>query len=218
MEHRFYLIVKGLSVVYLLYRTFRFLFGKRVKSFWHFLIPQTQETVVSQTRPEETTHSIVGKSLTVYLEEPPPPKKIEPVFSEDLGRVPAYEEEPEVTTDDVDYTQDEGTLSEEERFIPLDTEPDSEPVSTGMTFEQISGALDVVQGKNTDDADKLATARILYEVQGGDVFNFLAAQAENEAMIERLLKENLDETGEILPENRRKQRREMEEFDLEKYV
>ena len=221
MEHLIYLTVKALSVVYLLYRIFRFLFGERGKSLWYFLTPQVkekQETPVSQTIPEETTHSIVGKSQTVYLAEPPPPKKVEPVFSEDLGQAPSYEEEPDISADDVDDSLEEGVLTEEERFIPLDTEPDSEPVSTGMTYEQISDTLDVVMGNKTDDANKLAAARILYEVQGGDVFNFLEAQAENEAMIERLLKENLDDRGEILPENRRNRRKEIEEFDMEKYV
>jgi hypothetical protein len=221
MEHLFYLIVKGLSAVYILYRTFRVIFEKQGKNLWHFLTPKVREKkepVVLQATPEQPPYSIVGKSQTVYLEEPPPPKKIEPVFSEDLQRVPAYEEEPDVTSDDVDYNRGEEVLTEEERFTPLDVEPDSGAESTGMTFEQISRALDVVQGKKTDDADRTAVARILYEVQGGDVFDFLASQAENETIIERLLKENLDDAGEILPENRRKRRREIEEFDMEKYV
>ena len=221
MEQLFYLTVKGLSVVYLLYKTFRFLFGKQGENRWNFLTPtirEKKETIVSQAKPEQSPCSIVGKSQTVYLEEPPPPKKVEPAFSEDLEQIPSYEEEPDVTTDDVDVSFDEGVLSEEERFTPLDMEPDSEPVSTGMTFEQISEVLDVVQGKNTNDADELAAARILYEVQGGDLFNFLAAQAENEAIIERLLKENLDDAGEKLPENRKKQQREIAAFDMEKYV
>jgi len=221
MEHLFYLIVKGLSVVYWLYKAFRFLFGEQGKSFWYFLTPKTgekKEPVISQTEPEDTSLSVVGKSQTVYLEEPPPPKKVEPVFSEDLERCPSYEEEPDVTADDVNYKPNEEILTDEERFTPLDVEPDNESVSTGMTYEQISQVLDVVQGKKTSDADQLTAARTLYEVQGGDLFNFLATQAENEAVIERLLKENLDDAGEILPENRRKRRKEKEEFDMEKYV
>ena len=221
MEHLFYLIVKGLSVVYWLYKIFRFLFGEQGKSFWHFLTPNIREkkrTVMPQTGQEDTSYSIVGKSQTVYLAELPPPKKVEPVFSEDLEQVPSYEEEPDVTSDDVDYRQAEEILTEEERFTPLDVEPDNESVSTGMTYEQISQVLDVVSGKKTSDADQLMAARTLYEVQSGDVFNFLSSQAENEAVIERLMKENLDDIGEILPENRRKRRKEKEEFDMEKYV
>lgn len=131
-----------------------------------------------------------------------------------------YEEDPDVTADDVDYRRNEGILTDEERFTPLDIELDSDnyPVSTGMTYEQISEALDLVQGKKTSDAVRGATARILYEIRGSDVFDFLASQAENEMMIERLLKENLDDTGEILSETGRRQQRKIEEFDIKKYV
>jgi hypothetical protein len=87
-----------------------------------------------------------------------------------------------------------------------------------MTYEQISQVLDVVRRKQTDETGKAETARILYEIQGSDVFDFLAAQAENEAMIEKLIKENIDNDGIPLPENARKQQREIEEFDMDKYV
>jgi hypothetical protein len=167
---------------------------------------------------EPVPYNIIGKSQTVYLEEPPAPKIVEPVFSEDLQRVPAYEEEPDITADDVDDNLGEEILTDEERFTPLDTDVDSEVVSTGMTYEQISEALEVVQGKKTDDADKLAAARTLYEVQGSDLFNFLTVQAENEAIIEKLLKENLDNAADPADGNIKKQQRKIEEFDMGKYV
>jgi len=221
MEHLFYLTVKGLSTIYWLYKTFRFLFGEQGKNLWHFFTPgerEKKETPQLQARPEDVAGSVVGKSQTVYLTEPLKEKPVEPAFSEDLQRIPAYREEPDVTADEVDYNPDAEVLTEEERFTPLDIEPDSVASSTGMTYEQIYGALDVVQGKKTGDADKLSAARLLYDVQGSEVFSFLEAQAVNEAMIERLLKENLDDAGVILPETGRKKRCKIEEFDMEKYV
>jgi|GEM_PF-6370107 len=221
MEQIFYWIVKTLSAGYILYKIFRFLFGEKVKNRWRFLTPKAQEKKEQEkpkSTPKQTTYSIVGKSHTVYLEEPPKEKPLEPVFSEDLQQVSAYEEEADISSDDVENDLTEGILSEEERFTLLDIEPDSEAISTGMTYEQISQALEVIQGKNTGDSDKSAVARILYEVQGSELFDFLTAQAENEAIIERLLKENLDETGEILPKSRKKNGKEIEKFDLEKYV
>ena len=220
MEHLFSLTVKGLALIYILYKVFRFLFGKQGKNRWHFLTPKIREKegIAAQVRPEQNTRTIIGKSQTVYIEKPPQEKRLEPVFSEDLQKLPAYEEEPDISPDDVEDYLDEGILTEEERFIPLNMEPDGEALSTGMTYEQISGVLDVVQGKKTKDKEKLTAARILYEVQGGELFDFLAAQAENEAIIERLLKENLDDAEDIFAENRKKRRRETVEFDMEKYV
>jgi hypothetical protein len=202
MENLVYLIVKSLSIVYLLSKVYRFLSGKRIREFWHFLTPDTP------AKPGTVSHSIVGKSQTVYLEETQV-KVPELLFSENLKKEEPQDEEDNLL---------EMLLSEEERFISLDVDSDNEIVSTGMTCEQISEALDVVQGRQTDDAGRQAAARILYEVEGSDLFNFLTAQAENEAIVERLIKENLDNRGETIPENIRKKRRETEEFDMDKYM
>jgi hypothetical protein len=221
MEQFIYSIIKGVSAVYLLHRVFRFLFGKHAERFWRFLRPETpvkEKTPVPV--PETAPHNIVGKSRTVYLQEAPPEgtKAVEPAFRENLQREKAYEDEPDITADDVEENLGEEIPQEDERFIPLDTEPDGEAVSTGMTFEQISEALDVVQGRQKDEAGKTATARILYEIEGSELFDFLAAQAENEAIIEKLLKENLDNNSVSPPENIRKRKRDTEEFDMTKYV
>jgi hypothetical protein len=100
----------------------------------------------------------------------------------------------------------------------LDAETDGEAVSSGMTYDEISSALDVVQGKRTDEAAKSVAARILYEVQGSDLFNFLSAQAENEALVEKLIKENIDGAGFPSQENRRKRKPATEYFDMDRYV
>jgi hypothetical protein len=75
-----------------------------------------------------------------------------------------------------------------------------------------------VQGKSTDDAGRQAAAHILYEVEGSDLFNFLTAQAENEALVKKLIRENIDNNGVPLSESTRKQRRDRKEFDMDKYV
>ncbi|GHT42157.1 hypothetical protein FACS189437_09890 [Bacteroidia bacterium] len=222
MEHLIYLTVKVLAAVYLLYILFRFLFGKNRRNIWNFLTPRCagkEKSSNPAAEPEAMPYSIVGKSQTVYLEKPPEKKPLEPVFSEDLEKQLPYEEEPDIEADDVEYySATEDILLEEERFLSLNAEPDEGEVSTGMTYEQISQALDVVQEKTTDDGNRLTTARILYEIQGSDVFDFLAAQAENEAMIEKLIRENIDDDGVPLSGNTRKQQRKIAEFDMNKYV
>jgi hypothetical protein len=223
MENLVYLIVKSLSATYLLHRVFRFLSEKQVREFWCFLTPENPvKEIVSVPVPETAPSNIVGKSQTVYLEEPPKekPKTVEPAFSEDLQQAPSYEEEPDITGDDVDDNLNKDGFPEEDRLLPLDAEADDGdfPSSSGMTYEQISQALDVVQGKSTDDAGRQTAARILYEVEGSDLFNFLTAQAENEALVEKLIRENIDNGGVPFSESTRKQRRNRKEFDMDKYV
>jgi len=220
---QFYLTVRILVLIYVLYEIFRLLFGKQVENGWRFLTPKLREKkelpkIEPQPKPNREDYSLVGKSQTVYLEAPPEQKPIEPVFSQDLPQVPAYEVEPDITSDDVEDNLDEVILTEEERFTPFDIDPDCEISSSGMTYDQIAQAIEVIQGKNRNDADKSVVARTLYEIEGSDLFNLLTAQAENEAIIEQLLKENLDESGEILPESEKKKRKEIAEFDMEKYV
>lgn len=226
-EHYIYWIVKGITVIYLLYKIFRFLFGKRGKSIWHFLNPKRKaerkaerktETLPATAEPDYS--SVVGKSQTVYLEKMPEVKMetVEPAFSEDLQKVPAYEEEPEVTADDVDDNLNDVFPDESERFLPFEVSADDEYSSTGVTFEQLGTAIEVIQGKKTENEEIRITSRILYEAQGSDVFDFLAAQAENERMIENLLKENLDSNRDSISEAGRKKRRETEAFDMGKYV
>ena len=221
MEPVFYLIVQVMAFIYIMYKIFRFLFGKQGQSLWHFLTPKVQEkkeTAVLQTIPQPLAYSIIGKSQTVYLEEPPKVEPPEPVFSEDLEPEPAYEEEQDITPADVDDSLQREVLSPKDRFLPLDTVEDDESVSTGMTYEQISLTIEAVQGKKMNDTDRLAAARNLYDVQGSDLFDFLAMQAENEAAIERLLKENLDNAGEVSTEIRVAKRKKTEDFDMDKYV
>ncbi|GHU57536.1 hypothetical protein FACS189411_11380 [Bacteroidia bacterium] len=218
MEHLIYLVVKVLAAACLLRGVLRFLFGVKGKSLWRFLTPAKKAGETPALSKPVHYNNVVGKSQTVYLEEPPKEKTkaIEPVFSEDLEKEEA-EEEPEAAAGDVEDNLYEPPLSEEDRFIPLDTGPDSEAVSTGMTYEQISEALDVVRGKKADGAAESDVARMLYEIQGSDLFNFLSAQAENEALVEKLIKENMDNAGVPLTENKGK-RRKIEEFDMGRYV
>jgi hypothetical protein len=226
MEHLIYLVVKVLSAAYLLHKVFRFLYGKRVKSFWHFLAPEnTVKEKIPVPAPATATatvhyNNIVGKSRTVYLEELPkePEKAVEPVFSEDLEEREPYEEEAETTAQDVEDNLDGTPLPENGRFMPLDEGPDDETVSTGMTYGQISLALDVVKGKRTDAAAEPAVARMLDEIRGSELFNFLSAQAENEALVEKLIKENIGNDGGQLPANRRKRKAGNGEFDMDRYV
>jgi len=224
MEHFFYLFVKISTATYLLYNIFLFLFGKNRENLWWFLTPRNAVKNNSQAmepEPETAPYSIVGKSQTVYLERPPESKSVAPFLSEDLKKKIPYDEEPDNINDDVEYKSEsytaEDILSEEERFMPFDSLPE-EGESTGMTFQQISKAIDVVSGKNTDKDTRREVAQILNDIGECDLFNFLTAQAENEMLIERLLRENIDDGVSQVPENSGKKRRKIEAFDMDKYV
>ncbi|MDR1341331.1 MAG: DUF4122 domain-containing protein [Prevotellaceae bacterium] len=224
MEHLIYLSVKGVATVYLLHKIYRFLSGEQAMTLWRSILPEIKAIdppATPQAQSEPVAYSVVGKSQSVYLEEffKEEAKAVEPAFSEDLLQVSTYEEESDITNNDVADNLNEEAFSEEDRFLPLDTDADNEdfPSSTGMTYQQISEALDVMQGKPMDQAGQQAVARILHEIEGSDLFNFLTAQAENEAMVEKLLRENID-GGSILFSESTGKHKEIETFDMDKYV
>jgi len=222
MEHFIYLAIKGLSAVYILRSTAKFLFGEKVEKLWRFLYLRTVETesYMPKEKIENGEYSVIGKSSTEYLEKQTETKSQTPApfLSEDLETVSSVEEEPDITDSDVEANLEEDIPEMTDRFIPLDVEPDDGSFSTGMTYDQIFSTLDVVQGRKTGKEDCEAAARILYEVHGSDVFNFLATQAENEVLIERLLRENIDDEPERTPRSAGKKHQDIEEFTIDKYV
>jgi hypothetical protein len=234
MEHKIYAAIKVISLLYILYRIGHFLLKPETGNIWRFLTPKGAEKEKANVPvcTDAAPYSIVGRSQTAYLAEPPEPeessqpeKPIEPVLSEDLERDDPVMEEPDITADDVEdnlEASNQPVLSEEERFMLLEESPDAgdrDFSSSGMTYEDISKTLDVIRGEKTDDAGCLDAAHILYEVRQTDLFLFLAAQAENEQVIETLINENLDNDGAPLPESvRKKKRNGIEGFDMKKYV
>ena len=220
MENLIYLTVKILSAFYLIYRLYLFLFGKKRKNLWRFLNPKSKlkkKDAIIEPEIKIPVHEIVGKSQTVYYDEIPK-EEVKPVFSEDLELVPKYEVESEITDDDVENNLKEETLTDNDRFVPLDVEPDNGDFFTGMTFDQLSSAIDVISGNKTDREEVKEAALFLYEIHGSEVFDFLTSQAENEQIIEKLMKDYLDSDGKMIVEDVRKKRPEIENFDIGKYV
>jgi hypothetical protein len=227
MEQFFYLIVKIFAVYLLLKTLFIYLFGKNGKKRWIFLNPKkpnSNNTKPLLDEPEyQTTHSIVGKSRTRYLKEPPLEKHLVPFLSEDLEiLLNKKNEEPDIKDEDVEYIPKDETqqdiIEEMERFSSDNESPDTEGHSTGLTYEEIACAYDVVTGKETDDSRHQKAARLLYEIHGSDVFDFLSAQAENEMMIEKLIKAHVDGDGVITKDKSNRQKKSVENFDMSKYV
>lgn len=235
MEQKVYAAIKVLSLLYIIYRIGRFLLKPETRKIWRFLTPKNavkEKMNIPIAAKEPVPYSIVGQSQTVYLKEVSKPeesvepeKPVEPLFSVDLEREEPVMEEPDITADDVEdnlNVNNEPVLSEEERFMPLEENPDVDNrdfSSSGMTFEDIAKTLDVIQGKKTADDACLDAARVLYEVKQTDLYAFLAGQAENEEVIEKLVNENLDSDGSPLPQAVRKRKKSgIEGFDIKRYV
>ena len=166
-------------------------------------------------KPLEPTIDVVGKSTVVFL-APLMPETIEPIMSEKLEveMKSEAETEPDIQPEDIEvnlnapFVLDDDEL-DQYRSDDMDL---SDELSQGLTYQQISHAIDVVQGKKTDENDKIIAGETL-SIMPEDFLNTVCAQADNEAMVKRLIACYVDSVGKIKP-----QPVEITDFDINKYV
>ena len=236
MEKIVYILVRLASASYILYSLWLFLFHKDGLWFFKYLNPKKKKKreVEKPDLPKEDNDdsSIVGKTHTVYIkqleiikESEPEDAEPEPVMSQDLEPSGFMGEEDDIPSDDVvvetkQFTIDE-VLDEEERFEPFEGDfAEDENFSTGSTFEDIQNAVDVIIGKKKGGEERLNAAKTIYEIRQTDMMEFFSTQIGNIEVIEQLLSENLDESGQPLKGKsaKKKLQDEVANFDMDKYI
>jgi len=147
------------------------------------------ESIV-ENNPEtifEPEVDVVGKSTTVFL-APIIFEKYEPLMSEDLIREPVAEAEPDILPDDVEvkisrpYIPDDNEL---EQYANDDMDISGD-FSQGLTFQQISHAIDVVEGMKSGENDEIIAGETLC-VMPSDFLNMICRQADFENTVKKLI-------------------------------
>ena len=110
-----------------------------------------------------------------------------PVMNEDLEPEPetALEPEPEILPTEVDVHLNASISIADEEF---DVYPDNTlgELSQGLTFEQISHAVDVVEGKKSGEKDEYFAGETL-SVMPDDFLNMICMQENYEAKVKKLI-------------------------------
>ena len=144
-------------------------------------------------KPYEPVYDVVGKTTTVFL------APLMPVMSEDLEPEPqtALEPEPEILPTEVDVHLNASIEIADEEF---DFYPDaaSGELSQGLTFEQISHAVDVVEGKKSGENDEYFAGETL-SVMPDDFLNMICMQENYEAKVKKLIAGYLDFPAKMKP-------------------
>lgn len=129
----------------------------------------------------------------------------------------APEVEPDITEDDVEIVRT-SPLEDEDIFIPFEDNQDGpdDDFSTGMSYDQLAGAVNVLANISTADEDQQEeAAKVLYEVKNTDMFDFIASQVSNVATIDKLFADFFDGNG--LPKPK-KDKFSVEGFDISVFV
>lgn len=220
MNDVFYMSIKAICVVYLLYRLFVVIRDGLFGLWKRIFVTKTDRIGEWRMMPEHDT-DVVGRTQSIYLEDPSI-VPIMPVRSEELERTDTPYEEPEISADEV-----EDTLSGSgETILPDDGElyddaaiaPDNE-FSRGMTFDQISNAVAVITNDINDESKVSEAARTLYEIRNTDMFGFFTEHIANSEIVDNLLCKYIDSDGHALHQSKEMPKDEkLSDFDWGKYI
>lgn len=212
----FYLAVRIITVAYILYRLWRWLFCGPAMNLWN-KIPTRQPA--QKPRPQAHNRkevSVVGRTKTVYLEDP---KKVRvaPVASENLEPTGFIGQDDEISPDDVetDYQPPSVSRPPDDELYDDETEgsPSDPDLSTGMTFEWISEAVSVLTEPCNDEEKKSRAAKTLDDLRNTQIFECITREVCNLPTIEKLMEDYLDANGDP-----RRLNMNLENFSIGNYI
>ena len=171
---------------------------------------------IVENQPEpisEPDYDVVGKSMTVFFAPLIPEKK--PLMSEDLERESAAETEcePNISPDEVEvkinnsYIPDDDEL---EQYANEDVDTSGE-FSQGLTYQQISHAIDVVEGRKFGENEEYLAGET-FSLMADDFLHLICTQTDNELMVKKLIAGYVDSVGKMKPKP------DIIDFDITKYV
>jgi hypothetical protein len=144
---------------------------------------------------------LVGKSTTAFL-APLQPESIQPVMCEDLEKeyVTAAETEPDVHHEEVEATLNAPYIPDDDELAQYagDNADVSDEFSQGLTFEQISQAVEVVHGRKSGETEELLAGEAL-NFMPSDFLDVICMQADHEAAVKKLIAGYLDFPGKMKP-------------------
>ena len=155
---------------------------------------------------------VVGKSTTAFLTHIIFEKN-EPMMSEDLKRKPSAEAEANISPDEVEvimsrpYVPDDEEL---EQYANDDTDMSGD-FSQGLTYQQISHAIDVVEGKKTGEDDEHIAGET-FNLMPSDFLTAICMQPDYENAVKKLIAGYVDLIG------KKPKSTLIADFDINKYV
>jgi len=171
---------------------------------------------IVENKPEpiyEPEVDVIGKSMTSFL-APIIFEKNEPLMSEKLELEPAAETEQDISPDEVEVKTSNSYIPDDEELEQYanDDMDISGDFSQGLTFQQISHAIDVIEGKKFAEDDALIAGEAL-SVMPSDFLNMICQQVDHENNVKKLLACYVDAVGKIKPKPTT-----VSHFNISKYV
>lgn len=210
-ENYFHLAVKIAAATYILYKVWILLFRDRLFGLWDRIPVREKKPAAKSVKPVENRSggAVLGRTNKILLADPRKTEP-EPVATTDLEPTGFIGREEPLADDDIESPAPPYIPSDDEIDVPP---PDDNGMSSGVTFDELSDAVDVLARGTTDEAMRTKAAKTLYDLQGTEVLDLIMREVCQDDAIERLRQECLD--GDGLPI---KKWNPLEGFDMGRYV
>ena len=168
-----------------------------------------------QSKPyePEPVIDVVGKSTTAFL-APLSSASNEPFMNDNLEKESASETEPDILPDDVDVKMSNPYVPDDDELEQYagDGVDASGDFSQGLTCQQISDAIDVVEGRKSGETEEYLAGET-FCIMPDDFLNVICMQTEHEIIVKKLIEGYVDSVGKVKPATSL-----VENFDINKYV
>jgi hypothetical protein len=214
MESYFYLAVRIAVAAYILYKVWNLLFRDRLFGLWDRIpIREKRPAPPKEAKPvgARSKGAVLGRTNIVLLDDPRRASP-EPVATTDLEPASYIGQDKPIPTEDINSPEPPEVPSDDELYEDAPP-PDENEMSSGVAFEDLSDAAEVLMNGITDETQRVKAAKTLYDIQNTEIMEMLVREVCSVDAIEGLFKECLD--GDGFPINKRNS---LEGFDMEKYV
>ena len=156
---------------------------------------------------------VVGKSMTVFL-APLTHVSNEPFMSDDLEMEPAAEAVPDILPEEVEANLNRPVVLEEDELDDysgdhMDLEGN---LSRGLTYQQISDAIDVVEGRKSGENNEYLAGEV-FSLMPSDFLGMICTQTDHETMVKKLIAGYVDFPAKMKPVSV-----SVANFDIKDYV
>ena len=166
---------------------------------------QEKTEVKKEVKKPDSDNEIVGKSRVAFLQPIQQQLNI-PILSEPLETEQRVEQQ-EIEQDEVEVNLETIDVDESEFRQKYDA---SDDLSQGITFEQISHAVNALEGDNTTEVDRIKAGETFYNMSV-DMLAFLNKQDNYLNKVEELIGVFIDASGKKIDIN-------TEEFDVKNFI
>lgn len=208
MVQYIYIIVRFAVIFWALFRLWHWLHHGPITKLWAKIPvrspkpePEPEPEPEKISLPRKAKKSVVGVTHAIILEDPrsaTPPV----VASEELEQTGYIGKDEDISAEDIETDYQPAEMppkpSDDELYGDEGAYAPDPALSSGMSFEQIGDAVNVLTTEGADEQRMARTAKTVYDLQNTPIYEFMTKEVCSAERLENLVKSFIDDQGEII--------------------